>query len=125
MSTDHDAHNNQSSVSCLKLILPIIIVALVGIGIYRLISGEIENGVFLIIVGISLLIIYPTGLLARKVFSGKLGKFLKSDEIEHPIIQTKRFVFSVREEKRPWWAIYIFFLVIGLILLYVIMNYVN
>ena len=76
-------------------------------------------------VGISLLIVYPTGFLARKVFSGKLGKFLKSNEIEHPIIRTKRFDFSTREEKTRWWTIYIFFLVVGLIILYLIMNYVH
>jgi len=124
LSADQGAQNNKSSVSCLTLVLPVIIVALVGIGIFKLIDGEIENGVFFIVVGITLLVIYPTGFLARRVYRGKIGKFLKSVEIEHPVIQTKRFVFSIREEKRPWSVIYIFFIVVSIIILilYAIMN---
>ena len=125
MSSEQDCNNKRPSVSCISLFLPFFIVVFVTIGLIKTSSGDIEKGVFLIVVGISLLLIFPTRFFARKVFSGKLGDFLKGDEIEHPIIRTKRFIFSIREERRPWWILYSFLLVLGLILVYVIMNYVN
>jgi hypothetical protein len=67
----------------------------------------------------------PAGYLARLIFRGKVGEFIRGEEIDHPVIQTKRLTISIREERRPWWILFPIIFILGWILVYFIVTYVN
>ena len=120
----HSEANHPNS-SCMRFVVPLLIIALVVLGLFRLSAGYIQTGILLIAVGLSLLLIIPAGYLARWIFRGKLGDSIRGEQIDHPIIRTKRFTFSILEGRRPWWMLWPVIFILGWVLVFVIMNYVN
>jgi len=118
-------NTNHSNGSCMRFILPLFIIIIVVLGLLRISTGSTGSGILLIIVGFSLLIIIPAGYLARRIFRGRFGGSIRGEQIDHPIIRTKRFTFSIREERRPWWILWPVLFILGWVLVFVIMNYVN
>jgi hypothetical protein len=116
---------NHPNNSCMRFVLPLFIIVLVVTGLFRINAGRTDIGILLIIVGLSLLFIFPAGYLARRVFRGRFGDFIRGDTVDHPIIRTKRLSLSIREERRPWWILWPILFILGWVLVFVIMNYVN
>ena len=90
--------------TCGRIVLLVFVIPFVVFGIIRLGEGNFEAGILLIVVGLSLLLIIPAGYIARLVFRGKLGELIRGEDIDHPVVSTKRFSFSLRGQKRPLWV---------------------
>jgi Na+/proline symporter len=113
---------NSRSLSCGRIAIPLFAILILLFALFGPSTGDPTLSMLLVFIALSIIFILPAGALARFVFRGKFGELIRGEPIDHEIVSTKRFKFSLRENKRPFWVTALLF-VLGWIIMIAIIIY--